>query len=38
MSWDWSYAVGILPELLWGVLVTLLVTIACSAIALVGAC
>jgi polar amino acid transport system permease protein len=36
MSWDWSYAVGILPELLWGVLVTLLVTIACSAIALVG--
>jgi polar amino acid transport system permease protein len=36
MSWDWSYAIGILPQLLWGVLITLLVTIACSAVALTG--
>jgi polar amino acid transport system permease protein len=36
MSWDWSYALSILPDLLWGVVVTLLVTIACSVVALVG--
>ena len=36
MSWDWSYAVEILPQLLWGVLITVLVTIACSAVALTG--
>lgn len=36
MSWDWSYALGIMPDLLWGMLVTLVITIACSAIALVG--
>lgn len=36
MTWDWSYALSILPDLLWGVVVTLLVTLACSAVALVG--
>lgn len=36
MTWDWSYAASIMPELLSGVVVTVLVTIACSAIALVG--
>jgi polar amino acid transport system permease protein len=36
MSWDWAYAASIMPQLLFGVVVTILVTIACSAIALVG--
>src|SRR5262249_56455421 len=36
MTWDWAYAASIMPELMFGVLVTVLVTIACSAIALVG--
>lgn len=36
MSWDWAYAISIMPQLLWGMLVTLLVTIACSAFALLG--
>ena len=36
MTWDWAYAASIMPELMFGMLVTLLVTIACSAIALVG--
>jgi len=36
MSWDWSYAAQILPDLLWGVWVTVVVTAACSAIALAG--
>jgi polar amino acid transport system permease protein len=36
MTWDWPYAVSILPDLLQGVLVTMLVTAACAAIALVG--
>jgi polar amino acid transport system permease protein len=36
MSWDWSYAAQILPDLLWGVWVTVVVTAACAAIALVG--
>lgn len=36
MSWDWPYAFSILPDLLWGVVVTVLVTLACSAVALVG--
>jgi polar amino acid transport system permease protein len=36
MSWDWDYAVSIMPQLLFGVVVTILVTIACSAIALAG--
>jgi polar amino acid transport system permease protein len=36
MTWDWAYAVSIMPELLFGLLVTVLVTIACSAIALAG--
>jgi len=36
MSWDWSYAVQILPGLLWGVWVTDVVTAGCAAIALVG--
>ena len=36
MSWDWSYAAQILPDLLWGVWVTVVVTTACSAIALTG--
>jgi polar amino acid transport system permease protein len=36
MTWDWAYAVSIMPELLFGVVVTVLATIACSAIALLG--
>ncbi|MCK6450092.1 MAG: amino acid ABC transporter permease [Alphaproteobacteria bacterium] len=36
MTWDWAYALRILPDLLHGVLVTVLVTAACAAIALVG--
>jgi polar amino acid transport system permease protein len=36
MTWDWAYAASILPELLFGVVVTILATIACSAIALLG--
>src|SRR5262249_3640874 len=36
MTWDWAYAASIMPELMFGVLATVLVTIACSAIALVG--
>lgn len=36
MTWDWAYAISIMPELLFGVVVTILVTLACSAIALVG--
>jgi len=36
MTWDWAYAVSIMPELLLGVVVTVLATIACSAIALLG--
>jgi polar amino acid transport system permease protein len=36
MSWDWDYAMSIMPQLLYGVVVTILVTIACSAIALAG--
>ncbi|HTG23044.1 MAG TPA: ABC transporter permease subunit [Reyranella sp.] len=36
MSWDWDYAASIMPQLLFGVVVTILVTIACSAIALAG--
>ena len=30
MTWDWTYAASIMPELMFGMLVTLLVTIACS--------
>ncbi len=36
MTWDWTYAASIMPELLFGVVVTVLATIACSAIALPG--
>jgi len=36
MSWDWSYAAQILPDLLWGVWVTIVVTAACAAVALGG--
>jgi polar amino acid transport system permease protein len=36
MTWDWTYATSIMPELMFGMLVTVLVTIACSAIALLG--
>jgi polar amino acid transport system permease protein len=36
MTWDWAYAASIMPELLFGVVVTVLATIACSAIALPG--
>ena len=36
MTWDWTYAASIMPELMFGMLVTVLVTIACSAIALLG--
>jgi polar amino acid transport system permease protein len=36
MTWDWAYAASIMPELLFGVGVTVLATIACSAIALPG--
>lgn len=36
MSWDWDYAASIMPQLLFGVAVTILVTIACSVIALAG--
>jgi len=36
MTWDWSYAASIMPDLLFGVVVTVLATIACSAIALLG--
>jgi polar amino acid transport system permease protein len=36
MTWDWGYAASIMPELLFGVVVTVLATIACSAIALPG--
>jgi polar amino acid transport system permease protein len=36
MTWDWAYAASIMPELLFGVVVTVLATIACSAIALLG--
>jgi len=36
MSWDWSYVVKILPELAVGAGVTVLVTLASSAIALAG--
>jgi polar amino acid transport system permease protein len=36
VSWDWSYVLKILPELAVGALVTVLVTLASSAIALAG--
>jgi len=36
MAWDWSYALRITPELLLGVWESVLVTVACSAIALGG--
>lgn len=36
MTWDWAYAASIMPALLFGMAVTILVTIACSTIALVG--
>ncbi|WP_170984307.1 amino acid ABC transporter permease [Rhodoligotrophos defluvii] len=36
MIWDWSYAAEIMPELLWGVWITLLVTAASAAISLFG--
>ncbi|MGY3473538.1 amino acid ABC transporter permease [Bradyrhizobium ottawaense] len=36
MTWDWSFAVKILPELMVGVWYTILVTVAGSAIALIG--
>jgi len=36
MTWDWAYAASIMPELLFGVVITVLATIACSAIALLG--
>jgi polar amino acid transport system permease protein len=36
MTWDWNYALKILPELMVGVWYTVLVTIASSAIALIG--
>lgn len=36
MSWDWNYAWQILPDLMLGVWYTILVTIASSAIALIG--
>jgi polar amino acid transport system permease protein len=36
MTWDWAYAASIMPDLLYGVVVTVLATIACSAIALSG--
>ena len=36
MSWDWSYAFEILPDLMEGMWITVLVTSACAAIALGG--
>ncbi|KWV48089.1 hypothetical protein AS156_36585 [Bradyrhizobium macuxiense] len=36
MTWDWSYAVEIVPNLMVGVWYTILVTLASSAIALIG--
>src|SRR5262249_22477614 len=36
MTWNWAYAASIMPELMFGMLVTVLVTITCSAIALLG--
>jgi polar amino acid transport system permease protein len=36
VTWDWTYAANIMPELLFGVLVTVLITVGCSAIALAG--
>lgn len=34
MTWDWNYALKIMPDLLWGVWYTILVTLASAAIAL----
>ena len=34
MTWDWNYALNIMPDLLWGVWYTILVTLASAAIAL----
>jgi len=36
MDWDWSFAWSILPDLLWGVVVTIAVSLVASAFALAG--
>lgn len=36
MSWDWHFAASIMPDLLWGTWITVVMTIACSAVALAG--
>jgi polar amino acid transport system permease protein len=36
MTWDWAYAWQILPDLFAGVVVTVLVTVGCAIIALIG--
>jgi len=36
MTWDWTYAASIMPDLMFGVFVTVLVTVACSVLALLG--
>jgi polar amino acid transport system permease protein len=36
MTWDWTYAASIMPDLMFGVLVTVLVTVVCSILALLG--
>lgn len=36
MIWDWSYSASIMPQLLWGVWITMIVTAASSALALCG--
>ena len=36
MTWDWTYAASIMPDLMFGVFVTVLVTVVCSVLALLG--
>mgnify|MGYP002622175387 FL=1 len=36
MTWDWTFALEIVPTLLWGVWITILITTASCVIALIG--